>query len=201
MKQLQNIDKKAHLWQLKHANSPTRWCNTFFPLTVKSDMLCNNLSESFNSFILEGSDKPIITMLETIRRKLMERIRDRKVAMERKSGIIYHRIVKILDDNFTLSDGMKIEWNGGTILRSGHMVTSSFKHMIMFYIPQLECHFGIKQMKCLLSSPECVKQADRSKKLKRKGIGEVIKKMEKYVLSKKGDGICGGTNHNKRSCL
>ncbi|GAA0138459.1 hypothetical protein LIER_34933 [Lithospermum erythrorhizon] len=118
-----NIDKKAHLWLLKHVNSPRRWCKDFFPLAVKSDMLCNNLSESFNFFILDIRDKPIITMLETIRTKLMERIRDRKVAMERKSNPICPRIVKILDDNFTLSDKMEIEWNGGTLLRLGHMVT------------------------------------------------------------------------------
>ncbi|GAA0151997.1 hypothetical protein LIER_10590 [Lithospermum erythrorhizon] len=54
-----------------------------------------------------------------------------------------------------------------------------------------------------LSPPECVKQAGRPKKLRRKGIGEVIKRKGKHVLSKKGDqrcGICGWTNHNKRSC-
>ncbi|GAA0172990.1 hypothetical protein LIER_26702 [Lithospermum erythrorhizon] len=113
MKQFQNVDKKAHLWLFNHGNSSRRWCKVFFPLAVKSDMLCNNLSESFNSFTLEAKDKPIITMLETIKRKLMER----------KSDSICPRIVKILDDHFTLSDGMEIEWNGGTPLRSGYMIT------------------------------------------------------------------------------
>lgn len=40
---------------------------------MKSDLLVNNMSESFNAYLLEAQDKPIITMIEIIRRKLMRR--------------------------------------------------------------------------------------------------------------------------------
>ncbi|GAA0170881.1 hypothetical protein LIER_25048 [Lithospermum erythrorhizon] len=113
MQQLKVMDVKAHMWLLSHARSPRRWNKAFFPLIVKTDMLCNNLSESFNSFILKAREKSIITMLETIRKKLMKRIRDRKIAMERKTCPVYPRIMKILDENFKLSDGMEVEWNWG----------------------------------------------------------------------------------------
>lgn len=35
--------------------------------------MVNNMSESFNAYLLEAQDKPIITMIEIIRRKLMRR--------------------------------------------------------------------------------------------------------------------------------
>ncbi|GMY12908.1 hypothetical protein FCV25MIE_08147 [Fagus crenata] len=44
-----------------------------FTKNPKSDLIVNNLSECFNSYILDARDKPILTMLDTIRRKLMRR--------------------------------------------------------------------------------------------------------------------------------
>ena len=41
---------------------------------LNSDCYVNNLSESFNSMILEARDKPIIAMLEWIRVRLMTRM-------------------------------------------------------------------------------------------------------------------------------
>ena len=39
-----------------------------------SDMLLNNLCEVFNSKLIEGRDKPLITCLEYIREYMMKRI-------------------------------------------------------------------------------------------------------------------------------
>jgi hypothetical protein len=39
--------------------------------TCKTDLIFNNLSEVFNSYILEQRDKPIVTMIDQIRTKLM----------------------------------------------------------------------------------------------------------------------------------
>ena len=41
---------------------------------VKCDMLLNNLCEPFNKYILEAKDKPILTLMETIKTKLMQRV-------------------------------------------------------------------------------------------------------------------------------
>lgn len=41
-------------------------------------MLCNNLCESFNAYILEVRSKSIITMMESIKVSLMERIVNRR---------------------------------------------------------------------------------------------------------------------------
>jgi len=47
------------------------WCRVFFDTVCKNNKVENNLVESFNSWILEARLKPIISMLEDIRIKVM----------------------------------------------------------------------------------------------------------------------------------
>ena len=75
-------------------------------------MLCNNMSESFNAFILDARDKPIITMLEIIRSKIMERIAGRKAAMAAKLGTVCPKIKKLVDVNIEKSIGYSQKFNG-----------------------------------------------------------------------------------------
>ncbi|GMY34069.1 MuDR family transposase [Fagus crenata] len=49
------------------------WSKSKFTTNPRSDLIVNNLSECFNSYILDSRDKSILTMLDTIRRKLMRR--------------------------------------------------------------------------------------------------------------------------------
>ncbi|KAL0362188.1 UNVERIFIED_CONTAM: hypothetical protein Scaly_1174000 [Sesamum calycinum] len=87
MKKIQEIDPKvsedvetASEW-LEKVN-PEHWVRAFFPVHSKSDILVNNLCESFNSYILEARDKPIISMFEWIRTKLMMRLQQKREGME-----------------------------------------------------------------------------------------------------------------------
>ncbi|KAK4397176.1 hypothetical protein Sango_1554200 [Sesamum angolense] len=59
------------------------WARAFFPLQSKCDILVNNICESFNNYILDARDKPIITMLEWIRTKLMTRLQQKREGMEK----------------------------------------------------------------------------------------------------------------------
>ncbi|KAK4406178.1 hypothetical protein Sango_0624300 [Sesamum angolense] len=90
MKKIQEIDPKvsedvetAYEW-LEKVN-PEHWVRAFFPVHSKSDILVNNLCESFNSYILEARDKPIISMFEWIRTKLMMRLQQKREGMENTS--------------------------------------------------------------------------------------------------------------------
>ncbi|GAA0140389.1 hypothetical protein LIER_35227 [Lithospermum erythrorhizon] len=112
MLDLKEMDAAAYEWISTNAGNPKHWCKAFFSVELKSDMLCNNLSESFNSFILSAKDKPIITMLERIRRFLMERIKDRKFSIGTKPGPICPKITKILDRRTIYADGYTYTWNG-----------------------------------------------------------------------------------------
>ena len=55
----------------------TTWCKAYFKEHSKCDIVENNMCETFNSWILVARHKAIITMLEEIRHKIM----DRNIAM------------------------------------------------------------------------------------------------------------------------
>lgn len=52
---------------------PNTWIKAFFNDFLKCDMLLNNHSEVFDSYILEGREFPVLSMLETIFSKIMHR--------------------------------------------------------------------------------------------------------------------------------
>ena len=55
----------------------TTWCKAYFKEHSKCDIVENNMCETFNSWILVARHKAIITMIEEIRHKIM----DRNIAM------------------------------------------------------------------------------------------------------------------------
>ena len=62
-------------------------------------MLLNNLSESFNKFILDARDKPILTLMEIIRTKLMQKIALKSKVAEKFVGPLCPKIQKKLEHN------------------------------------------------------------------------------------------------------
>ncbi|CAN1318344.1 hypothetical protein LINPERPRIM_LOCUS30775 [Linum perenne] len=65
---------------------PKYWCRAWFSTDVKCDSVDNNLSESFNSLILEPRHKPIFSMLEDIRIQCMENITIKRDKANRWQG-------------------------------------------------------------------------------------------------------------------
>ncbi|XP_010553815.2 PREDICTED: uncharacterized protein LOC104823792 [Tarenaya hassleriana] len=57
---------------------PKQWVRAFFSLDSKCDDVNNNLSESFNGSIREARMRPMIDILESIRRQTMQRIAKRQ---------------------------------------------------------------------------------------------------------------------------
>ena len=57
----------------------------------------NNLSESFDSMILEASDKPIIAMLKWIRVRLMTRMYSKRTEIKKFTSDICPNIVQKLE--------------------------------------------------------------------------------------------------------
>ena len=90
MRALEELDKNAADWLKRH--DPKCWSRHAFSTRAKSDMLLNNIAEPFNSFILEARDKPILTMLEMIRRMLMKKFAAKKEGMIKYLGPICPRI-------------------------------------------------------------------------------------------------------------
>ncbi|XP_059668726.1 uncharacterized protein LOC132313796 [Cornus florida] len=71
LRKMKELNVEAHDWLTK---VPVHlWSRSAFIDTSKNNILINNICESWNAVILEARDKPIIYMLEWIRRHLMLR--------------------------------------------------------------------------------------------------------------------------------
>ncbi|XP_075076275.1 uncharacterized protein LOC142162946 [Nicotiana tabacum] len=57
---------------------PQNWCMSYFDTLCKYQMMDNNFTKSFNSWILEARGKLILKMLEDIRIKVMNRLREKE---------------------------------------------------------------------------------------------------------------------------
>lgn len=96
MEELKGISKDAYDYLAKI--DPTSWSRAWFSTIPKCDLLVNNISECFNSYILKVRDQPIITMLESIRKKLMKRYQSKRDGIRTMTGRICPRIVAKLDE-------------------------------------------------------------------------------------------------------
>ncbi|XP_010550289.1 PREDICTED: uncharacterized protein LOC104821184 [Tarenaya hassleriana] len=92
---------------------PKKWCRAFFNPDTKCHDVNNNLSESFNGSIKEARSRPMIDMLEDIRRSTMRRIVRRASQSERCKTEFPPRIMKALEKSREKSRHCYI-------IRSGH---------------------------------------------------------------------------------
>jgi hypothetical protein len=72
MEELKTMDEKAY--EFFSEVDPSTWSRAWFSDYPKSDLLVNNIYECWNSYILKACNKPILTMLEIIRKKTDEEI-------------------------------------------------------------------------------------------------------------------------------
>ncbi|KAJ1439028.1 Zinc finger, PMZ-type [Sesbania bispinosa] len=75
----------------------TKWVASMLITLNKCNMLLNNIAETFNAYIKEARDKPIITMLEMIRRQLMKRFHMKRDGMFTCRHSICPRILEKLE--------------------------------------------------------------------------------------------------------
>ena len=101
MAELKATNAQAYDWLSEKA--PSEWTKSHFRTYSKCDMLLNNLCESFNSAILEGRDKAIITLLEFIRYWLMDRLRKQRESASKWQYPVGKRIFDILQKNKKLA--------------------------------------------------------------------------------------------------
>ena len=80
------MDQVAYNWLI--AANPNRWVRSHFSTRAKCDALTNNLCESFNSNILEAREKPIVGLIECVRRKLVNRTQVKLKGMTKYNGTV-----------------------------------------------------------------------------------------------------------------
>ncbi|XP_052620870.1 uncharacterized protein LOC111890382 [Lactuca sativa] len=111
MVELRNYDIEAYQWLLKIP--PHHWARSHFSGRAISDMLLNNLCEVFNSKLVKGRDKPIISCLEFIREYLMKRVCNVMKVLNKCQGPLTPTGTRILESNTTLASKYHARWNEG----------------------------------------------------------------------------------------
>ncbi|KAK4846238.1 hypothetical protein QYF36_014750 [Acer negundo] len=81
IKSLRQDSMEAVSWLLKEPCK--KWARHAFDCDIKSDHITNNMSECFNNWIKDERDKPILTLLEHLRRKVMVRFSDKRDELEK----------------------------------------------------------------------------------------------------------------------
>ncbi|CAN1785424.1 hypothetical protein LINPERHAP1_LOCUS16869 [Linum perenne] len=91
---------------------PKHWARAFFSTDIKCDSVDNNMSESFNSLILEARHKPIYSMLEDIRTMCLEMISVKRGLANKWRSSNCPKILKKLAKNAAKSRFCHILSNG-----------------------------------------------------------------------------------------
>ncbi|KAK4406581.1 hypothetical protein Sango_0664600 [Sesamum angolense] len=84
MNDMRTRNTTAFEWLMQRPT--THWSNSHFSTHCKSDLLLNNMSESFNHMVLRARSKHIVDMLEIVRLILMKRVHMRRDQMMKHNG-------------------------------------------------------------------------------------------------------------------
>ncbi|WVZ64915.1 hypothetical protein U9M48_014362, partial [Paspalum notatum var. saurae] len=176
--------------------SPEHWSRAFFKLGSNCDLVDNNMCESFNNSIMDARFYPVISMHETIRKKVMVRIQENRARSERWVGTICPNIFKKLKINIQRSSKVLDDFIAPCFTISEYMKT--YDHVLLPV--EGPGNWPISDMP-RPKAPTYVKMLGRPKTERRMKVGEAPKGTK---LSKVGTKIkyrlCGKFDHNARTC-
>ncbi|KAK8643560.1 hypothetical protein V6N13_012849 [Hibiscus sabdariffa] len=207
MNEMKAMSEPSFNWL--QTKDPRQWSKSHFSSRCKSDILLNNLSESFNKMILESRDKPILTMMEMIRSKLITRIAAKKEAAEKIIGTLCPKIQKKVDKTIMQSTSCWPRHAGGHKWE----VSAGYEdqHAVDLEIHSCSCRkwdlTGPKQWAHymtyeLILPPAIRRPVGRPQKKRRKEPDEPVTKTGriKKIGAQMTCSKCGNRGHNKRSC-
>ncbi|XP_056683462.1 uncharacterized protein [Spinacia oleracea] len=84
------------------------WSRHGFSTASKSGMLLNNCCESFNNVLREARAKPILQLMEWVRRYVMERFNSKREGLKGFKGVIMPSVVKMVQQGLTQVHNMRI---------------------------------------------------------------------------------------------
>lgn len=92
--------------------NPVRWCRAYMDTVCKNQMVNNNFTESFNSWILELRGKPILKMLEEIRVEIMNRLKDKKIEVSKWKKISSPKCMELFTAHEKIAQFCTVNFNG-----------------------------------------------------------------------------------------
>ncbi|XP_028107005.1 uncharacterized protein LOC114306047 [Camellia sinensis] len=96
MRQMLELSSEAHIWLSKFLVKI--WARHTFDHRVKSEHVTSNMVESFNNWIGNVRGKPILTLLENIKLKLMNKLHKRFEEATSWQSLVTPNIKKKLDE-------------------------------------------------------------------------------------------------------
>ncbi|XP_075099960.1 uncharacterized protein LOC142176381 [Nicotiana tabacum] len=90
------------------------WCRSYFNTLGKNQMVDNKFTESFNSLILEARGKPILKMLEDIRNKVINRLREKEDEARTWGGKFSPKCMKLYAAYLKVANLCTVHFNSET---------------------------------------------------------------------------------------
>ncbi|XP_039138992.1 uncharacterized protein LOC120276335 [Dioscorea cayenensis subsp. rotundata] len=119
------------------------WCLACFNDVVQCDVIDNNMCETFNGVLVETRAKPIISMLEDIRKYVMNRIVVKREYALKWDFDLGPNIVAKLEKERNKCAKWHIEWNGATSHEvSCDDILSQVKESYVVGLPNRSCSCG-----------------------------------------------------------
>ncbi|KAL5762795.1 hypothetical protein ACOSP7_019059 [Xanthoceras sorbifolium] len=149
MESIKEYSVDAYVW-LK-AEPVDKWARHCFDPRIKSDHVTNNMSECFNSWIKDERDKPILTLLEYLRRKIMVRLCEKVDLVEKMVDSITPYARNKLVDNEKYARKLQVIHGRGawyeTVNRRGKKFLVNTSDVYCYcgdwQISRLPCHHAI----------------------------------------------------------
>ncbi|KAG8364567.1 hypothetical protein BUALT_Bualt18G0010800 [Buddleja alternifolia] len=166
------------------------WC--------KSDILVNNLCESFNNYILASRDKPIITIIEWIRTRLMSRIQMKKEGMLKYACVVCPNILKKINKQSEVARNCTTRFCGAIANKRNDVedyVDVCYKKEAYLKVYEYMIHVVPGQRDYIktnyppLRAPAIKRKRGRPKKARMRGPGEGLNSTRK------------GLTHTCKNCL
>ena len=95
MKKVFAASEKVYPYLRDHHN--LLWMRCMFNPAIKCDYINNNLAESFNSWVRDIKDSPIVQLADKIREMIMDLFRKRRMIGERFVGIMLPFVIHQLN--------------------------------------------------------------------------------------------------------
>ncbi|KAL6993914.1 hypothetical protein U1Q18_052564 [Sarracenia purpurea var. burkii] len=95
MNEMKDLSSNAHKWLMELPLHT--WARHKFDQRVKNDHVTNNITESFNNWVGDLRQKPIVTFVDCIRRKLMKMLQNRYEKGSTWSTIVTPNTMKKLE--------------------------------------------------------------------------------------------------------
>ncbi|KAL3537600.1 hypothetical protein ACH5RR_000966 [Cinchona calisaya] len=196
---LKGMNKAAYNWLIKVPLNT--WARSHFSYRSKCDIVSYNLCESFHQFIKEARDKPIITMVETIRWQLMARFREEKELISTFKDEICPRIMKqVKEAKFTATKCEAILAGKG-IFEVQMGVRIGVQAFVVDIGKRSYENKWVHNESNPILPPKRRTKLGRPKKLRKKALDE---KENATTISRQYEqakcGNCGAYGHNKRRC-